>query len=353
MEEIVVPKMSRIKVFFRPLSVKILSVAVAVLLIAVSCLTVLLVKKHNTAVKASVQITKNEQLLDKANSEITEIKAQLENEQNSNAQLQGQLQTKEQEKKQLEEKIKGLQSEIELLKAKKASGNKGSSTVKPVTYPSVPVPLANNGPKVCYLTFDDGPSKNTLQIIKTLNTYGIKATFFVTNTGTNAYMKDIVNSGNAIGLHTSSHKYDLIYKNVDAYFADLQKISDSVEAITGVKSFVMRFPGGSSNVVSKKYCKGIMTTLSAKVQEKGYGYFDWNVDSGDANRSRPSVNYIVNNVLNGAGNKNSICVLMHDSAAKGTTAQALPRIIEGLAAKGYRFEVLTTDVKGFHHGINN
>ena len=353
MEEIAIPKISRFKVFFRPLSVKILSVSVAVLLIAVSCLTVLLVKKHNTAVAAGVQITENEQLLQKANSEISEIKAQLENEQNSNAQLQSQLQAKEQEKKQLEEKIKGLQSEIELLKAKKASGNNGSNTANPVTYPTIPVPLANNGSKVCYLTFDDGPSKNTLQIIKTLNTYGIKATFFVTNTGTNAYMKDIVNSGNAIGLHTSSHKYDLIYQNVDAYLADLQKISNSVEAITGVKSYVMRFPGGSSNTRSKDYSKGIMTALVSKVQEMGYSYFDWNVDSGDANRSRPSVNYIVNNVLSGAGNKSNICVLMHDSAAKSTTAQALPRIIEGLVAKGYRFEVLTTNVVGFHHKIDN
>ena len=182
MEEIAIPKISRFKVFFRPLSVKILSVSVAVLLIAVACLTVLLVKKHNTAVAAGVQITENQQLLQKANSEISEIKAQLENEQNSNAQLESQLQAKEQEKQQLEEKINGLQSEIELLKAKKESGKKGSDTANPVTYPTIPVPLANNGSKVCYLTFDDGPSKNTLQIINTLNTYGIKATFFVTNT---------------------------------------------------------------------------------------------------------------------------------------------------------------------------
>ena len=116
----------------------------------------------------------------------------------------------------------------------------------------------------------------------------------------------------------------------------------------------MRFPGGSSNKVSAKYCGGIMTRLVSLVQERGYSYFDWNVASGDADSNTPSYTYIRNNVLNSAKNKNSACVLMHDSSAKTTTVQALPEIIEGLMAMGYRFEALTPDTYGYHHrNLNN
>ena len=115
----------------------------------------------------------------------------------------------------------------------------------------------------------------------------------------------------------------------------------------------MRFPGGSSNVISRNYSSGIMTALSKLVTKRGFAYFDWNVDSDDAGSSGSSYTRIINNVLAGANGKNSICVLMHDAAAKTSTVQALPKIIEGLKARGYRFEVLTKDVTGFHHGINN
>ena len=116
----------------------------------------------------------------------------------------------------------------------------------------------------------------------------------------------------------------------------------------------MRFPGGSSNKVSAKYCGGIMTRLVSLVQERGYSYFDWNVASGDADSNTQSYTYIRNNVLNSAKNKNSACVLMHDSSVKTTTVQALPEIIEGLTAMGYRFEALTPETYGYHHrNLNN
>ena len=156
-----------------------------------------------------------------------------------------------------------------------------------------------------------------------------------------------------MGLHSDSHRYNVIYSSTDAYFADLEAISNKVEQIIGIKSKIMRFPGGGSNGVSKKYCVGIMSRLTNQVKSKGYAYFDWNVSSGDADSNTPSYTYIRNNVLNYSKNKNSVCVLMHDAAAKTTTVQALPEIIEGLTKMGYRFEAITPETYGYHHKPNN
>ncbi|WP_288162231.1 polysaccharide deacetylase family protein [Dubosiella newyorkensis] len=140
------------------------------------------------------------------------------------------------------------------------------------------------GKKVVYLTFDDGPSENTAKILDILDKYNAKATFFVTGNHPeyNKYMKRAAKEGHTIGLHTYTHNYSQLYSSEEAYFDDLQQISDMVEDVTGKKSKVIRFPGGSSNMISANYVDGLMTTLTQKVQEQGYQYFDWNVDSTDA-----------------------------------------------------------------------
>ena len=207
--------------------------------------------------------------------------------------------------------------------------------------------------KVCYLTFDDGPSDRTLEILEILDRYDVKATFFVVGTSKLEYLPYIVEGGHAIGLHSNTHQYNSIYKSTTAYFNDLNALSDKIYERVGVHTKVIRFPGGSSNGVSKSACKGIMTRLVSQVQIKGYGYFDWNVDSGDATSNNVTSETIVNNVLNGAINKNAICVLMHDYSTKQTTVEALPKIIEGLSEMGYTFEVLTENAYGFHHTVQN
>lgn len=238
------------------------------------------------------------------------------------------------------------------------SSNNSSSTSsdkRPANYP------ANDGDKVCYLTFDDGPSTAvTTRILETLDKYNAKATFFVAN-GSKSMLTKIKDGGHAIGLHTDTHDYD-IYKSKEAYFKDLNAISDKVYAAVGIRSKIIRFPGGSSNTVSKSRCKGIMSVLVEEVERQGYAYFDWNVDSNDANSSKMEVidgkkrtpkATIVNSVLNSAKGKDKICVLMHDIAVKTTTADALPEIIEGLRDMGYRFEALTTSSPVFHMKVNN
>lgn len=208
--------------------------------------------------------------------------------------------------------------------------------------------------KVMYLTFDDGPSENTATVLDTLDRYNAKATFFVTGNGQeyNDYIVQAYNAGHTIGLHTYTHDYAQVYASMDAYYKDLKAISDMVEELTGEKSYVIRFPGGSSNSISANYSSGIMSKLVDDVQAKGYQYFDWNVSSGDASENTAPRDFIVANSCAGT-DYNQIVLLMHDSSPKTTTAEALPQIIEFYREQGYIFLPLTVDSYAAHHGTTN
>lgn len=315
-------------------------------------------------VGSAAAIQKRNTDLDEANSRISQYKTELENKEKENSSISSQLEESENLKKKyadensrLKKDNDELEAEVEKQKAAAeaaAAQAKKQNTSQPAkdSAPVQTVPV-KTGEKVCYLTFDDGPSENTLKILEILKKYNVKATFFVINSKQIGYVKNIYEAGHTVGLHSATHNYSKIYSSTDAYFNDLEEISDKVESIIGIKPNVIRFPGGSSNTVSKKYRTGIMSELTKLVPEKGYYYFDWNVESGDANKNTASYTYIRNNVLNGAKNKNTACVLMHDSAAKTTTVQALPEIIEGLSKMGYRFEALSDKANGYHHRVNN
>ena len=164
-------------------------------------------------------------------------------------------------------------------------------------------------------------------------------------------MKRAHDEGHAIGLHTYSHDYKEVYASEKAYFEDLKKISDLVEEVTGGKSYIIRFPGGSSNTVSAEYTKGLMTLLTKKVQEKGYQYFDWNCDSTDASGNNIPAKTLVKNATSSTARH--INILMHDTDAKETTVEALPDIIKHYRSQGYAFEALTIDSYPAHHSVNN
>ena len=332
-------------------------ICILVVIVAVSGFGLFNKSKHlnetnSTLDKAEKTISQNKTELKGKDAKIAELEEELEKSKAENEKIKAELNTAKSEKDRLQKENNNLKKEIETLRLQKQQSAQ-QTVSKPSVQTQKPATTPSSSNKVCYLTFDDGPSARTLEILKVLKKYNVKATFFVINTENFNYVKQIHAEGHAIGLHANSHNYASIYKSTTAYFNDLQAISDKVYNATGVRSNILRFPGGSSNVISKNYCKGIMTSLSKLVTQKGFAYFDWNVDSDDAGGSGSSYTRIVNNVLNGANGKNSICVLMHDSAAKTSTVQALPRIIEGLKNRGYTFEVLTNKVTGFHHGISN
>ena len=213
--------------------------------------------------------------------------------------------------------------------------------------PPVDVP---SGTKVIYLTFDDGPGKHTARLLDILDKYGVKATFFVVGTGKTSMYSDIVNRGHAIGIHCYSHKYSEVYASDEAYLKDLETMHQLILDKTGVDTRLLRFPGGSSNTASRKYCKGLMTRMTKKVEEMGYRYFDWNVDSKDAGGAK-TASKVFQNVVNGCSKRNVSVVLQHDT--HGYSVDAVEKIIQWGLENGYTFAALDVSSPGAHHSVQN
>lgn len=206
-----------------------------------------------------------------------------------------------------------------------------------------------SGSRVVYLTFDDGPSYYTDELLDILGKYGVKATFFVTGNGEDRVIKREYDEGHTIALHTNSHEYSYIYSSVDNYFNDLYAVRDRVKNITGAETNLIRFPGGSSNTISRNYSEGIMSTLVDEVEKRGFHYFDWNVSSGDAG-SEISSDQVYYNVINNLKEGSSI-VLQHD--IKKYSIDAVARIIEYCQNNGYVFSTLNEFSPNAHHRVNN
>lgn len=220
-------------------------------------------------------------------------------------------------------------------------------------YPGVPIGTTEpkDDDKVVYLTFDDGPSENTKKILDILKEYNAKATFFITgaNKDCRSYIKEAYEAGHTIGLHTNTHDYDKVYASDKAYFDDLAKVGEVAKEQIGFVPCFIRFPGGSSNMISAKYNKGIMSRLVESVQEKGYQYYDWNVDSGDAagcNKGEIEENATTDKM-------NHIMILFHDAQTKEATVEALPAILKYYSEHGYEFRAIDRSSYVCHHRMQN
>ena len=210
----------------------------------------------------------------------------------------------------------------------------------------------NPGDKVVYLTFDDGPGPYTEKLLDILDRYNVKATFFVTN-GKPDYQNLIAQEaqrGHTVAIHSASHDYAKIYQSVDAYFADFDEMNSIITAQTGKAADLVRFPGGSSNTISKTYCYGIMSQLVCAVEERGFRYSDWNVSSGDAGGTT-STSQVVANVIAGIKSNNVSVVLQHD--IKNFSVDAVEQIIQWGLSEGYTFLPMTSTTPMSHHGVNN
>jgi len=203
--------------------------------------------------------------------------------------------------------------------------------------------------KVIYLTFDDGPGQYTEKLLGILAAYDVKATFFVMNTGYTHLLDDIVSQGHSIAAHTYSHNYQRIYGSEEAYFQDLERILTVIENQTGIRTDLIRFPGGSSNTVSR-FNSGIMSRLTNEAVNRGFRYFDWNVDSNDAGGAR-SATEVYENVISGVCRQRVSVVLQHD--IKGYSVNAVERIIQWGLANGYTFLPLQSDSPTAAHDVRN
>ncbi|MCI8347526.1 MAG: DUF5011 domain-containing protein [Bacilli bacterium] len=229
-------------------------------------------------------------------------------------------------------------------KVKDASGNSSQKKRKVQV-----VKRGQNGS--VYLTFDDGPRMGTTNVIlDILKEENVPATFFVTNNGPDELIKREYQEGHTVGLHTASHDYSLVYSSKENYFNDLYSVHDRVLRITGYDSKVIRFPGGSSNTISKKYRPGIMSDLTKEVLKRDFRYYDWNINSRDTDGLTTS-NEIVSWVNSSLSHDKVNIILMHD--IKPYTRDALKGIIEYGKQNGYRFEAITKDTEMFMQKVNN
>lgn len=211
--------------------------------------------------------------------------------------------------------------------------------------------------KYVYLTFDDGPSANTPGVLDILKKNDVKATFFVIYNQNKDYYKQIVAGGHTLALHTYTHDYKQVYKSVDAYFSDLEKISDYVKGITGVQSKIVRLPGGGSNTISRNYKVGVMTEVAQELQKRGYTYYDWNAQCMDATTANISPAQILTNVKsfsesNGV-KKPFVMILLHNGSFETTTEQALQSVIDYYRAGNYKFMQVTADTPAVHQPVQN
>ncbi len=186
-----------------------------------------------------------------------------------------------------------------------------------------------DGRKVVYLTFDDGPSHNTERILDILDEYNVKATFFTIGNEAEEFVdvyKRIIEDGHSLGMHSYSHKYSEIYKSVEAFDADFNKVSGYIESVTGAAPKLYRFPGGSSNLVSAIPMENFIRYLN----EKNVTYFDWNVSAQDAEGKELPVETMLDNIFKDINKKDICVVLMHDSDDLGTTVDMLPELLKRL-----------------------
>ncbi|MCH5195820.1 MAG: polysaccharide deacetylase [Oscillospiraceae bacterium] len=232
-----------------------------------------------------------------------------------------------------------------------SSGSSGGSPVEtnPYTslYPDMYVTAPQNYVRensTVYLTFDDGPSSNTENILHYLKKYNIKATFFVVpqkNDTCYARMKAIVNAGHSIGVHSASHVYTDIYSSVEAYLDDFHAAWEMVYEATGVKTEIFRFPGGSVN----DYNGAVRNAIIEEMTRRGFRYYDWNVDSLDSEGANWTTMY--NHVLSEVANNNAInfrsVVLMHDSASRSNTVLVLEDIIKVLVDRKYKIDKINNN----------
>ncbi len=255
-------------------------------------------------------------------------------------QLQQEVAKQEDLQQQLDQetaKVESFKTSLELAAEREAiEGMTQTTETKPTELTDADGDIQNiavdDGIKRVYLTFDDGPSYNTAQILDVLAEYDVKATFFVTGDTTEeqrALYSRIVEEGHSIGVHSYSHRYSEIYASEEAFFEDFYMMSDYVYDITGIRPTICRLPGGSSNTVSNIKMADVVNEL----EEQGVTCYDWNISGGDAEGHNLSANQIAYNVTGGIERFQTSVVLLHDGKDKGETIEALRLILEELTQR--------------------
>ncbi|CAH0125079.1 MULTISPECIES: polysaccharide deacetylase family protein [Peribacillus] len=207
-----------------------------------------------------------------------------------------------------------------------------------------PLLKSKENQKIAYLTFDDGPSLNTIKILDILDRYHVKATFFVKG-NEEPYAKEcyqeMISRGHSIALHSYTHDYSIIYRSTEGFFQDLNRLETMLQKEYGLKSRIVRLPGGSNNRLRHQAAtKPIINGILQQLKDKGYIYFDWSIDSTDGFSPSISERQIITAVQKGTKDQKHVNILLHDINSMKNTVKALPDIIEILKKEGYTFDTI-------------
>lgn len=194
--------------------------------------------------------------------------------------------------------------------------------------------------KRAFLTFDDGPSTVTPMILDILKQENVKATFFVLGCNVNAMpeiTKRIYEEGHYIANHGYTHSYSTIYASPQAVLDEFNQCNEAVKNVLGMPEYhshLFRFPGG---LTGGKYAE-IKNQANELLLQNDIVHMDWNALTGDAETTKPTMEYEMKRIEETVTNKSSVVILMHDAQAKAVTAESLPQIISWLRENGYEFK---------------
>jgi peptidoglycan/xylan/chitin deacetylase (PgdA/CDA1 family) len=187
--------------------------------------------------------------------------------------------------------------------------------------------------KIVYLTFDDGPTKYTPQILDILKQNNIKGTFFLVGNyikGKEVIVKRIKDEGDFIGLHSMTHDEKLLFLSPESYINEYKQEQLLLESL-GVQTNLSRTPYGSKPLLTQPYRDQI---FNAHLK-----LWDWTIDSDDW-RYENHINLIIDNVSRQIRRQHEV-VLLHDHV---NTVKALPGIIKLFKDRGYTFQPYQPDI---------
>lgn len=216
------------------------------------------------------------------------------------------------------------------------------ATVEPTYLNFEPISTVNSWHnkevKFVYLTFDDGPSRNTNKILDILDSHDIKGTFFVLGSsidnvsGSKDILKRMASTGHYIGMHSMTHDYAYLYGDANAasnFAGEMKEEQALIKEITGgFESKLCRAPYGTGGTFTDEHVVAL--------NEIGVKCWDWDVDSYDW-ESGATVDSIMKNVESNMKLWNypsNTVILFHE---KDITVQVLPVVIQYYLDLGYEF----------------
>lgn len=188
------------------------------------------------------------------------------------------------------------------------------------------------GGRVVYITFDDGPTRNTPAILDTLKKYNAKATFFVLEDRIRQFPDYVIRinaEGHSIGLHGVSHDYRVIYSTPSTPLAEMNKANDALYSVLGFRSHLVRTPYGSYPYMTNEQYK-ILRAAHMRL-------WDWTVDPRDSVGTSSSVSSLIKNIRRDLKNADTAVILLHD---RKSTSERLDAILSYLSSEGCTFSAI-------------